>query len=283
MVEHNFGGDWTVLKLDMLKKYLPAFTTALQNIKPKLVYIDAFAGTGSVTFDDGTAIAGSARIALETTPAFDEYYFIDLKPEHVSELEKLKAEYPDKAHKMKIIKADCNEFLAKFCKNPSIKYCRGVLFLDPYSMSVPWSTLECIASTKVFDIWYLFPLSAVNRMLKSDGKLEEFAVDKLNFVLGNTDWRSKFYRSSPQMNLFNELEDEKKDTQEIVRIWKERMQDAFPYVYEYPLILRNQKNSPLFALCFAISNDAPAPIRLAKKIASDIFSKANNSKISGKM
>ena len=41
-----FGGDWTEEKLDMLRKYLRAYTTALKRQPFGLMYIDAFAGSG---------------------------------------------------------------------------------------------------------------------------------------------------------------------------------------------------------------------------------------------
>ena len=48
---HRFGGSWTSTKLEVLAKYLAAYTTALKD-KPTVkrpfrkAYIDAFAGTG---------------------------------------------------------------------------------------------------------------------------------------------------------------------------------------------------------------------------------------------
>ena len=42
----GFGGQWTIEKLDILGRYLDAYTTALKNQPFKLVYIDAFAGHG---------------------------------------------------------------------------------------------------------------------------------------------------------------------------------------------------------------------------------------------
>ena len=47
--DHEFGGVSTDLKLTMVKGYLSAFTTALQNRFEHLWYIDAFAGTGERT------------------------------------------------------------------------------------------------------------------------------------------------------------------------------------------------------------------------------------------
>ena len=61
----QFGGDWTIEKLDILTGYLDAYLTALKNFHFKKIYIDAFAGTGSITTRDGQReIAGSARLVL---------------------------------------------------------------------------------------------------------------------------------------------------------------------------------------------------------------------------
>ncbi|MDE0205517.1 MAG: three-Cys-motif partner protein TcmP [Candidatus Tectomicrobia bacterium] len=40
----RFGGPWTQEKLDILRRYLDAYTTALKNQPFTLTYIDAFAG-----------------------------------------------------------------------------------------------------------------------------------------------------------------------------------------------------------------------------------------------
>jgi hypothetical protein len=45
-VPHSYGGPWTELKLDVLKKYLNFYTDALKNQRFEKWYIDAFAGTG---------------------------------------------------------------------------------------------------------------------------------------------------------------------------------------------------------------------------------------------
>ena len=47
----TFGGDWTIDKLEILRRYLDAYTTALKEQPSKerpfnLIYVDAFAGAG---------------------------------------------------------------------------------------------------------------------------------------------------------------------------------------------------------------------------------------------
>ena len=47
--EHRFGGAWTQEKLEVLRKYLVAYTNVLKNQRLERYYIDAFAGTGDRT------------------------------------------------------------------------------------------------------------------------------------------------------------------------------------------------------------------------------------------
>ena len=79
--EHRFGGAWTEIKLKVLRDYLHFYTQALKNQPFKLLYIDAFAGTGDRTvsgdqpslFVSQRRLRGSARIALELERPFDRY------------------------------------------------------------------------------------------------------------------------------------------------------------------------------------------------------------------
>lgn len=66
MTVHSFGGPWTMVKLELLERYLAFFNTALQH-RPsaerpfKRIYIDAFAGTGSATLNWATGAARPSR------------------------------------------------------------------------------------------------------------------------------------------------------------------------------------------------------------------------------
>ena len=48
----QFGGAWTEEKLQILERYLDAYTTALKNKPFNLVYIDAFAGVGEIDLQE---------------------------------------------------------------------------------------------------------------------------------------------------------------------------------------------------------------------------------------
>ena len=51
MTVFSFGGNWSTLKLEIVRKYLGAYTTIMNKYRDRFqyVYIDAFAGTGYQT------------------------------------------------------------------------------------------------------------------------------------------------------------------------------------------------------------------------------------------
>ncbi len=280
----RFGGDWTNKKLKHISKYLKAYTTSLKNQPFRLIYIDAFAGTGyrtdefidtrqTLLFPDQAGEdaesyhAGSARIALETDPHFADFYFIEQDPAKCRELEKLKQEFPDKAHDIHVIQKDANIFIKDICKTfLEQKYWRAVLFLDPFGMNVPWETVEAIAGTKKIDMWYLFPLGVgVNRLLKRDGDIPEAWQRRLDLIFGDPGWRDILYRKEATPSLFDESREITARTggfEQIADYLINRLKLIFAGVAENPLYLYNSKNNPLYLLCFACGNKTGAGIAL---------------------
>lgn len=278
-MKHSFGGPWTQIKLDMLKRYLAAFNTALQN-RPteenrfRRIYIDAFAGTGEceIKSDRMTVetIAGSAKIAIGTVPAFDELHLIDLDPAHVAELQRLAA---GKAEVI-VHQADANQALLDIVRGINWKSSRGVLFLDPYGMTVPWNTLELVASTRALDVWYLFPLSAIYRQAANDYvKIDDAKLAALNSVFGGTAWRDAFYAADAQASLLG-AEPRLIRTANpgaIATFVHQQLCTVFKGWVSEPLMLTTSKGAPLFALFCCISNPAERAVKLSQKIASHIL------------
>ena len=163
----DFGGDWTVKKLDVLKRYLNSYTTALKGQHFRLVYIDAFAGDGTVKFETPdsefrSVVDGSARLALEVKDKqFDRLVFVEQDGERCEELRKLQDHYSNR--RVDIVQADANTFL-QWLDLDRFAW-RGVLFVDPFATQVEWATVQTIASFEALDMWLLFPLSAIARML----------------------------------------------------------------------------------------------------------------------
>lgn len=303
--KHVFGGEWTETKLAILRRYLEAYTTALKKTPFEKIYIDAFAGTGhredpatararhrvvdsgqlsltAESMDDATAfLDGSPRVALKATPPFDRFIFIEKKKRRCTELERLKVDFPAQSASITILNDDANISLQRLTKEnwlmPPAR--RAVLFLDPYGVQVSWSTIEAVARTKAIDLWLLFPLSGVNRMLTNDGQIPDAWRQRLTDLLGTPDWEQALYLPAQEprpRSLFESLDDPpqappvvKQHVDVLARYFQQRLRSVFPFVANRPAILYNSRNSPLFMLCFAASNPKGGPIAL--RIASHIL------------
>jgi len=275
-MRHRFGGDWTTQKLDVLAKYLAAYTTALSKKRFKLGYIDAFAGTGyrepTKQPDDGSdnwlfdelandepqkMLAGSAALALETTPRFDKYIFVERSAARCAALKSLGERYPDKADAIIVRQEDANVAIREIASKKWGQTHRAVLFLDPYGMQVEWSTIEAVAQTGAIDLWLLFPLGiGENRLAKRDGDIPPSWCRRLDLLLGTKDWYDEFYAVERSVDLFgNEVEHVVKATQETIgQYFVKRLTTVFPRVAPEPLVLRNRTGCPLYLLCFAAAN-----------------------------
>ena len=85
-------GEWSELKLDILKKYAGAYCTILRarNLHP--IYIDGFAGAGThIRKKTKELVPGSPLNALNLEPAFEELHLIDSDENRVAELKRLTA------------------------------------------------------------------------------------------------------------------------------------------------------------------------------------------------
>lgn len=274
--DQKFGGPWTVEKLSILSNYLNFYTTALKDQPFQLIYIDAFAGTGKIAIsneDELEAIDGSARLALQASGQFAEYIFIEKKRSFARELEEMvRQDFSQQVSRVKIMNEDCNRALIKICKKVNWKTTRAVLFLDPYAADVRWETLRAVAATEAIDVWYLFPFSAANRLMKKTGEIDPTWREKLNSIFGDNSWETQFYEESPQMNLFNTvLKERVVSTESLKQYIEARLNTIFPKVSPNSRILSNRNNSPLFLFCFAVSSKRPKAIGLAMTVADYIL------------
>lgn len=272
----SFGGDWTLEKLERIRKYLVAYSTIMNNYKEKFrfAYIDAFAGTGYqllkhdedqnlplfpefVEADSRQFLDGSARIALQVEPRFTKYIFIEKDEKRFLSLQRLKQDYSHLSEDIILINADANAYLTDLCLNYNWSRNRAVLFLDPFGMQVNWATIEAIAKTGAIDLWYLFPLGvAVNRLLKRDGAIDEPLRERLNKLFGTDEWYESFYQTRVTIDMFGEQKRTIKvsDFGLVSKYFVERLNSVFPGVANNPLALLNSRNIPLYLLCFASGN-----------------------------
>ena len=292
-------GRWAKEKLECLQKYLNAYTTILSRQQkekqwPKgYFYIDAFAGPGTLKVrqeqtNDSTQqslfeiaehavedageteyISGSPLVALELETPFTDYIFIDIDQRRLNQLERLKQNY-DSTTRIHLRKRDCNDYLRELLKDIPWKQWRGVIFLDPFGMQVPWDTVAEMGKTGAIEIFINFPVGmAIQRLLKRSGEFTSAERNKLNQYFGTAEWYDLLYESEP--GLFGENTTKiQKAGDVLVRWYRNRLQEVFGYVSSAREI-RNSRGRPLYYLIFAGPNQTGA------KIANDVLSQGARS------
>lgn len=219
---------------------------------------------------DNQVIDGSALRALKYP--FDRFYFFEKDVGYFSALQiKVSSDYPEKLSRVIIENDDCNSLLNSIDEAPwASQQWRGVIFLDPFAMDLAWSSLERISNTRVFDVWYLFPLTAVTRNLPNNGKIPPAWEVNLTKIFGSPDWKQYIYQEASQLSLFEE-ESLVKIPNGLINYTLLRLKETFPTVAPNPYILRTARRVPLFLLCFAGSNPSEKAKRLSLNIANHIL------------
>lgn len=267
-------GRWSEDKLELLEKYLHAYTTIMARQKKKWLkayhYVDAFAGSVTVQARDDEAryIEGSPLRALRTEPPFDRYWFIEIEPDRLRRLESLKEKFPHRD--IRILAGDSNELLQghEICKINRESFQRGFLFLDPYGLQVQWGTIIHLSRLKAFDLFVNFSVMGVSRILKRTEEPDETAKRKINEIMGTTAWINEVYRQDPQLGLFSQPR-MMRDTlraEWLANLYVKHVHTLFEYVSR-PVIMENSRNSPLYALFLASHNFT------AVKVTNEIFAK----------
>ncbi len=275
----SFGGQWTEDKLEILRRYLDAYTTALKNQEFRLTYVDAFAGEGywrprsefaSEDYEDFREVRdGSPRIALgiEDKP-FDRLVFIEQDSERYESLSRLREEFSDRD--IEVHNDDANHAIPLFCDGLE-GYDRAVVFLDPFDTAVSWDTVARLARTRKVDCWILFPLSAIARIMPTGNEPPPKLAVQLNRVFGGREHWEDFYRIiPPQPTLFGGINQRRPSGSEQIAVrYRQRLETAFAQVAPTRRVFINSRNSPMFDLFFAASNPRGAPI--AVQIADHIL------------
>lgn len=289
--EESYGGDWTKRKLEILRGYLNAYTRALKE-RPskdnpfKLMYIDAFAGTGKVELktkskdlaDVREFLDGSAEIAVKIYNAkpFDELVFIEKDHARYKKLLDLKSRY--KSRNIQAINGDSNDCLRELCGSWETGYgenWRGVLFLDPFATEVDWATIEAVAKTQALDTWIWFPISNIARMLPIDREpdlISESLTRNLMRIFGDESWRESYDNPKQKRIFLDGPRYRDPGVDGIVEIYKGRLQSLVGGRFlKKSHQFKNSRNSRMFELFFFAGSDSPRAINLSHRIATHLM------------
>ena len=284
-------GEWAAEKLMCLRKYLSAYTTILRTRNYKgYFYVDAFAGPGSLRVrrrqgdpaqlsllevvshakEDAEAyIAGSPKAALSIQHPFTDYVFVEKDKDRISTLSSLKDQYGrsgPSGPRIHVRNEDCNKYLRELVERVGGDWdkWRGVVFLDPFGMQVPWDTLVALANTKAIEVIVNFPVGmAIQRTLPRSGKFTESARRKLDWYFGTTEWHSLMYEK--HTGLFGEnVEKTRQAADRLVKWYRSRLKHIFGHV-TVAREVQTQAGRPLYYLIFA------GPNRVGARIANDVL------------
>jgi three-Cys-motif partner protein len=273
----NRVGPWAKEKLDALGQYLSFYTTVLKHQHHWLrgtVFVDAFAGPGlsqirtkakeasspglfgASTEPDNEELEflkGSPRVALDMANPFSLYIFVDNDSQRVAELTALKSEYAGR-RTIDVQEGDASTAL-KTWLSEGIDWSRhrAVVFLDPFGMQVPWSTIEALGKTKAIEVIVNFPLGmAIQRLLKKSGDIPEGWQISLDVFFGSPDWRNLAYEEST--DLFGPKKSKASNSAERLLQWyRGRLKAIFGHV-STPRLIKNTRGNPLYYLIWAGPN-----------------------------
>jgi three-Cys-motif partner protein len=261
-------GYWSELKLEIIKKYAAAYSTILSaqtNPRLKHLYIDAFAGAGvHLSKKTGEFVSGSPLNALQVTPPFSEYHFIDLDSSKTQNLKELVGQRSD----VQVYQGDCNQILLEkiFPHARYEQYRRALCLLDPYGLHLTWEVIKTAGQLKTIDMFLNFPVADMNRnvLWRNPEGVREEDIQRMTAFWGDDSWRSTAYLS--HNDLFGVSIAEKEDNQKIADSFRARLKQVagFKYVPQ-PLPMRNSRKAVVYYLVFA----SQKPV--ASKIVQDIF------------
>lgn len=279
----NSVGPWAETKLESLANGLDYYTTYLKNATYwQKVYIDAFAGPGLAKVrsrkteepPDAAAplpdlfsdlpnlevadpveeevkyLKGSPRVALDLRNPFDLYIFVEKDPLRLSELEAMKAEY-GATRSIEVRAGDANDVLLEILASGfSQRTHRAYIFLDPFGIQVPWSTMEALAATNAIEVMINFPMGmAIRRMMPRTGEIPAGWAISLTTFFGSLEWKKHAYEETvdlagPRVTKFADSESR------LLEWYRGRLRAIFGHVSAAQLIT-NTRGGRLYYLIWA--------------------------------
>lgn len=251
----RYWGFWTRGKLDLLRRYLDAFTTAAKRSRES-IYLDVFGGQPE-NRDRLTdeLLDGSAQIALNTqNPPFTRLRFFELEP-YASRL-RTSLQATHAGRDFKVISGDCNETIQGALTDLAhLNWAPTFAFVDPNGPDTTWATLEALArfkrpeSTKT-EIWLLLAAGMFIRTLPTSGNVRDVDARTLTLMYGTEQWRT-IYEARVRGDLAPGNARE-----EYVNLMRWRLQHVLGYRRTHPLEVFNEQGGSMYHMIFATDHDA---------------------------
>jgi three-Cys-motif partner protein len=270
-VEYDEIGVWSEVKLAIIREYASTYAKILDAKRresiPSLrwLYIDAFAGPGiHLSKATGEVVEGSPLIALNTTPPFSEYHFIDSDPARADQLRAISGSRAD----VHIYSDDCNDVLLQriFPRAQFNEYRRALCLLDPYNINLKWEVIERAGQMGSVEVFLNFMIMDINRnaLRRNRDKAIQSKIDQLTRLWGDGTWEEAAFSSEEKL-----FDDPEKVSNEVFEAaFRERLKKkaGFKFVSK-PMPMKTKTNAIIYYLYFA----SQKPV--AAGIVDDIFNK----------
>lgn len=173
------------------------------------VYIDLFAGPGIVRVKGSRRLLwGSPLLALQVSDQFDKYILCESDPRLLDALKQRCSILAPKAD-IAFVEGDCNDKVDAICsKIPAASKNNRVLsfcFVDPYDLSVKFSTIKRIAAVFVD---FLVLLALHMDAGRNEAHYTNPTNHKLDDFLGQSEWRKRWQSRSPNTSFSQFLAEE---------------------------------------------------------------------------
>jgi three-Cys-motif partner protein len=190
-------GAWVEDKHRLVAMYQAIFSRGMKHKWENRVYIDLFSGPGLVRVrGGGKFLWSSPLLALQAKDPFDHYIFCEREANVLSALRTRVEKYFPSA-KVSYVEGDSNKNVDEIRRKiPNASRSNTVLsfcFVDPYDLSVKFSTIKKLSETFV-DFLILLALgmdakrNLVHYLDAANHKIDEF--------LGLQDWREQWLQAS---------------------------------------------------------------------------------------
>jgi three-Cys-motif partner protein len=259
----NEAGSWAHDKLDVVRKYDPAFVGACRRWG-EAYYVDGLAGSGvnRISAEHGRLIWGSPTIALRTQPGFTRCMFLEKDPARAAALDHRTAAFADRRV---VEQGEVNTHLLPLMRRYVPPKAPVLVVLDPYGMELAWSTVREIANFRGYkwkaEILMLFPINGINRAMHALLDREE-SPEVMDRFWGDRTWHRLWIERKTE-----QLRNADQTRSRGLGLYTDKLKNELGYSYAFSKDVRRsgQTGGVKYILVFATDN------RTGAKIMNDIF------------
>jgi len=270
-VKYDTIGQWSEIKLCIIKEYAKAFASVLKNQKyiKHTAYIDGFAGAGAhISKTTGMVVDGSPALALDVKPPFSHYHFVEMDEDRAAGL-RSQFNRPD----VTVYHGNSNDVLIRdvFPKCQYKDYRRALCLLDPYELNPKWEVIEAAGKMRSVEIFLNFMImdANMNVLWRNPERVRPDQAKRMTEFWGDESWREATYTKHP--DLFGDDYHVKNTNEAVLDAYCKRLRDVagFEYVPK-PIPMKNDQGPTIYYLVFASHN------KTGNRIAESVFKKYRN-------